>query len=67
MGKPLPVSGKSLARLDSTIALIESFPLRTLDAVQLAGAMEWKAEAFVSADKRQTAAARQAGMRVIEV
>jgi len=55
------------AVVESAIALIESFPLRTLDAVQLAGAMEWKAEAFVSADKRQTAAARQAGIRVIEV
>ncbi|MBM3311320.1 MAG: type II toxin-antitoxin system VapC family toxin [Candidatus Aminicenantes bacterium] len=55
------------AVLESAIVLIESFALRTLDAIHLASALEWKADAFVSADKRQTSAARKAGMRAIEV
>ena len=40
-----------------TTKLLEENILRSLDALQLACALEWQAELFVSSDKRQVAAA----------
>lgn len=45
------------------IALLEDNPIRALDALHVACAVEWKSGIFVSADKRQIAAARKAGLR----
>lgn len=49
------------------VALLEAYSLRTLDALQLASAVEMKAETFVSADARQIKAARQEGLDVVSV
>lgn len=50
--------------IGKTIALLEKYNLRTLDAIHVASAIIWKAELFVSADKRQTLAAKKAGLKV---
>jgi len=44
--------------------LLEKYKLRTLDSIHVASAIIWKAELFVSADKRQTLAAKKAGLKV---
>ena len=51
----------------SAIDLIERHPLRTPDALHVAGALDWKADLFVSSDRRQLAAAAKAGLRVLLV
>jgi uncharacterized protein len=43
---------------------LEASPVHGLDALHIACALSWEAELFVSADKRQIAAAQQAGLRV---
>jgi len=48
-------------------AILEGNPLRAVDALHVACAVEWGAELFVSADKRRIAAARQAGLRTRSV
>lgn len=50
--------------ISKAITLLEKFNLRTLDALHIASAIIWKAELFVSADKRQTLAAKKAGLKV---
>lgn len=49
--------------VSTCISLLESNPLRGMDALHVACAIHWDAELFVSADKQQVAAARQAGLR----
>jgi len=49
------------------IDLIERFPLRTLDALHVACALDWQADLFVSSDRRQLAAASESGLRVLAV
>jgi predicted nucleic acid-binding protein len=51
----------------SGIRLLESHPLRASDGIQIASALAWRADAFVSADARQCAAARAAGLRIIHL
>lgn len=46
------------------ITLLEKYNLKTLDSLHIASAIIWKAELFVSADKRQIVAAKKAGSRV---
>ena len=43
--------------------VLEASPVRAADALHIACAVEWGSELFVSADKRQLAAARKAGLR----
>lgn len=43
--------------------ILEASPVRAADALQIACALEWAAELFVSADKRQIFAAKKAGLR----
>jgi predicted nucleic acid-binding protein len=43
--------------------ILEASPVRAMDALHIACAVQWGAELFVSADKRQVAAARRAGLR----
>ena len=50
----------------SSIAVIERGPLRTLDALHVACALEWEAELFVSSDRRQLVAAKRTGMKTRE-
>ncbi|MES2298046.1 MAG: type II toxin-antitoxin system VapC family toxin [Pseudomonadota bacterium] len=51
----------------SSILLLESHPLRAMDALHLACAIAVAADVFVSADHRQLAAARKSGLKVIDV
>lgn len=47
-----------------SIDLLEANQLRTLDALQIGCALVWQADLFVTADRRQLEAARQAGLEV---
>lgn len=53
--------------VSTCIVILEASPLRALDALHIACAMEWEAELFISADKRQIAGARKAGLRTRRV
>lgn len=47
-----------------SIILLEKNSLRTLDAIHIASALILKPDLFVSADKRQTLAAKKVGLKV---
>jgi predicted nucleic acid-binding protein len=49
--------------ISSCLEILETSPVRALDAIHVACALEWGAELFVSADKQQIAAAKKAGLR----
>jgi len=49
------------------VRLLESNPLRSSDAIQIASALVWQSDTFVSADARQCAAARISGLSVIKL
>ena len=46
-----------------SVRLLESNVLRTLDSLHVACALEWRADLFVTSDKRQFMAAKNAGLR----
>ena len=48
----------------SGVDLLEANPLRCSDAIQIASALVWRADVFVSADDRQCAAAKASGLKV---
>jgi len=50
------------AVISHSIKLLESNALRAMDALHIACALEWKAELFVTADRRQYDAAINAGL-----
>lgn len=43
--------------------ILEANPVRAMDALHVACAVQWGAELFVSADKRQVTAAKRAGLQ----
>jgi len=45
----------------TSTTLLEDSPLRAMDALHVACALEWGAELFVSSDKQQITAAKKAG------
>ena len=47
----------------SAIKVIETSPVRALDALHVACALEWGAELFASSEKQQLAAAKRAGLK----
>jgi len=47
----------------SAVGILEASPLRAMDALHVACALEWKAELFASSDDRQLKAARRAGLK----
>ena len=49
------------------IELLETHSLRASDAIQISSALAWQADAFTSADTRQCAAAKAAGLKVIRL
>jgi len=49
------------------VQLLEANPLRSSDAIQIASALAWHADAFVSADARQCAAAKASGLSVVKI
>ena len=53
--------------LVSVVALLESHPLRAMDALHVACALTVKPDIFVSADRRQLSAARKAGLKIVDV
>ena len=53
--------------LASVVALLESNPIRAMDALHVACALAVEPEVFVSADHRQLAAARKAGLKIVDV
>jgi predicted nucleic acid-binding protein len=53
--------------LGGGINLLESYPLRASDAIQVSSALVWQADLFVTADARQAAAAKSAGLKVIRL
>ncbi len=54
----------SPAVIERSIFLLETNALRSLDSLHIACALEWQAECFISADKRQLQAAKKSGLRV---
>jgi predicted nucleic acid-binding protein len=61
------VVGVTSSVVAGAISLLEEHPVRTLDALHVASAVEWKADLFVSSDKRQLAAAAGLGLRALRV
>jgi predicted nucleic acid-binding protein len=51
------------AVISSCTVIRESNPIRAMDALHVACVLEWRAELFVSSDKRQITAAKKAGLR----
>lgn len=49
--------------ISTCTTILETSPVRAMDALHIACAVEWGAELFVSADKRQVTAARKAGLQ----
>ena len=49
--------------LSTCTAILEASPVRAMDALHVACAVQWGAELFVSADKRQISAAKKAGLQ----
>jgi hypothetical protein len=53
--------------LASVVALLESHPLRAMDALHVACALAVGPDIFASADHRQLSVARRAGLKVVDV
>ena len=53
--------------LSSVVLLLESHPLRAMDAIHIACALTVNPDVFVSADHRQISAARKAGIKTVDV
>ncbi len=51
----------------SAIGVLEASPVRAMDALHIACALEWGAQLFVSSDKKQLLSARRAGMKTQQV
>ncbi len=49
----------------TSITLLETNVLRAMDALHIACALEWKADLFLTSDKRQFAAAKKTGMETV--
>ena len=55
------------ATVARAVQALEQWPLRSADSLQVASAAEWSADLFVSADRRQCAAAHAFGLQVEEI
>lgn len=51
----------------SAIRILETSPVRAMDALHVACALEWNAELFASSDDRQLKAARKAGLKTQKI
>lgn len=49
--------------IHSSIEVLETSPVRTMDVLHIACAMAWEADLFASSDHRQIIAARAAGLK----
>jgi uncharacterized protein len=50
------------AVISRAVKLLENNVLRAMDALHIACALEWQAELFISADRRQVKAAKNTGL-----
>ncbi|MDA0745200.1 MAG: type II toxin-antitoxin system VapC family toxin [bacterium] len=57
----------TISVIEQTIQVLETSPVRTMDALHIGCALEWNADLFVSADRRQCTAAEEAGIRVATI
>lgn len=46
-----------------SLLILEQHPVRAMDALHLAGALAWRADLFVTADKAQAQAAQRQGLK----
>ena len=53
--------------LVSVVPLLETYPLRAMDALHIACVLAVKPDIFISADHRQLSAARMAGLKIVDV
>ena len=53
--------------LTSCTTILEASPVRAMDALHVACALEWEADLFVSSDARQLTAAKKASLRTKSV
>lgn len=53
--------------IGSALRILETNPVRAMDALHVACAMEWDAELFVSSDNRQLKAAAKAGLQTRQI
>jgi predicted nucleic acid-binding protein len=53
--------------IGSAIRVLEASPVRALDALHVACALEWGAELFASSDERQLKAAGKAGLKTRQI
>ncbi len=51
----------------SAIQVLEASPVRAMDALHVACALEWDAELFASVDAQQLTAARRAGLKTVQI
>ena len=51
----------------ASLRILEANPVRAMDALHIACALEWDADRFVSSDDRQLLAAQKAGLAVLRV
>jgi uncharacterized protein len=63
----MSVCNITVPAVGKAINLLERNSLRTMDALHLACAIAWKPDLFVSADRRQVAAAQKSGLSVLQV
>ncbi len=57
----------TLPVIGSAIRILETSPVRAMDALHVACAVEWSAEAFASSDDRQLKAAKKAGLKALRM
>ncbi len=50
--------------ISKTLLILEQNKLRTIDSIHIASALLWSPDLFISADKRQIAAAKKSGLNV---
>ncbi|CAG0993253.1 partial Ribonuclease VapC49, partial [Anaerolineae bacterium] len=53
--------------IQNAVRCLEAHVLRGMDAIHVGCALAWRAEVFISSDRRQCTAAQAAGLRVIEL
>jgi predicted nucleic acid-binding protein len=56
----------SPAVIEQATALLEAHPLRAMDAIHVASALACQCDLFLTADRRQLAAARSSGLKVAD-
>jgi predicted nucleic acid-binding protein len=63
----ISISNITIPVAERAIGILEEHPLRTMDALHVASALDWQADLFVTADRRQAAAAEASGLNVLLV